>query len=129
MAITTHGEYALDAVEKNASVEGTLANMISQANSNLENKLNIDYRYITFKGLESKGITNYPTEVGIYRITHSLPAGLPADAGAYGALLIFGIGYYIHLYTDLNSNAWIGRSGEGAGDSVAAPSVWKKLTS
>lgn len=34
-AITTVGEYALDAIEKNASVEGTLANMISQANSNL----------------------------------------------------------------------------------------------
>lgn len=35
-AVTIAGEYALDAVEKNASVEGTLANMISQANSNLE---------------------------------------------------------------------------------------------
>ncbi len=34
-AITTAGEYALDAIEKNASIEGTLANMISQANSNL----------------------------------------------------------------------------------------------
>lgn len=34
-AVTIAGEYALDAVEKNASVEGTLANMISQANSNL----------------------------------------------------------------------------------------------
>lgn len=34
-AITTTGEYALDAVEKNASVEGTLANLIQQTNSNL----------------------------------------------------------------------------------------------
>lgn len=34
-AVTIAGEYALDAVEKNASVEGTLANMISQANSKL----------------------------------------------------------------------------------------------
>ena len=34
-AITTPGEYALDAIEKNASVEGTLANMLSQVNSNL----------------------------------------------------------------------------------------------
>lgn len=34
-AITTAGEYALDAIEKNASVAGTLANMIGQINSNL----------------------------------------------------------------------------------------------
>lgn len=34
-AITTAGEYALDAVEKNASVAGTLANQIAQQNSNL----------------------------------------------------------------------------------------------
>lgn len=34
-AITTEGEYALDAVEKNASVEGTLAYQIAQQNNNL----------------------------------------------------------------------------------------------
>lgn len=34
-AITTAGEYALDAIEKNASVNGTLANLIAQINSNL----------------------------------------------------------------------------------------------
>lgn len=34
-AITAAGEHALDAVEKNASVEGTLANLIQQQNSNL----------------------------------------------------------------------------------------------
>ena len=34
-AITKTGEYALDAIEKNAAVEGTLANLISQQNSNL----------------------------------------------------------------------------------------------
>lgn len=36
-AITKTGEYALDAIEKNAAVEGTLANLISQQNSNLAN--------------------------------------------------------------------------------------------
>lgn len=34
-AITTEGEYALDAVEKNASVDGTLAYQIAQQNDNL----------------------------------------------------------------------------------------------
>ena len=36
-AITTQGQYALDAREKNASVDGTLANQISNLNSNLSN--------------------------------------------------------------------------------------------
>lgn len=36
-AITTQGEYALDAREKNASIEGTLANQIDALNSNLDN--------------------------------------------------------------------------------------------
>ena len=37
-AITTQGEYALDAREKNASVDGTLANQISNLNSNFDTK-------------------------------------------------------------------------------------------
>ena len=37
-AITTEGEYALDAVEKNASVEGTLAYQIAQQNNNLNTR-------------------------------------------------------------------------------------------
>lgn len=39
-AITTQGEYALDAREKNASVDGTLANEINKLNSNLINDFN-----------------------------------------------------------------------------------------
>lgn len=35
-AITTQGQYALDAREKNASVDGTLANEINKLNSNFE---------------------------------------------------------------------------------------------
>lgn len=34
-AITTQGQYALDAREKNASIDGTLANELSKVNSNL----------------------------------------------------------------------------------------------
>jgi hypothetical protein len=34
-AITKAGEYALDAIEKNAAIEGTLANLINSLNSNL----------------------------------------------------------------------------------------------
>ena len=37
-AITKAGEYALDAIEKNAAIEGTLANLINSLNSNLSLK-------------------------------------------------------------------------------------------
>lgn len=39
-AITETGTYVLDAVEKNASVEGTIAHDIAELNSNLNNKAN-----------------------------------------------------------------------------------------
>lgn len=38
-AITKQGEYALDAIEKNAAIEGTLANLINSLNSNLAYKM------------------------------------------------------------------------------------------
>lgn len=41
-AITTEGEYALDAREKNASVEGTLANQLDVLNSNFDTKADKD---------------------------------------------------------------------------------------
>lgn len=40
-AVTQTGLMALDAVEKNAAIAGTLANQISQANSNLANKIGL----------------------------------------------------------------------------------------
>ena len=39
-AITKAGEYALDAIEKNASIEGTLAHLISSQNTVLTNNIN-----------------------------------------------------------------------------------------
>ena len=44
-AITSKGEYVLDAIEKNASVAGTLANQLQQVNSNLDNVNLLDVFY------------------------------------------------------------------------------------
>ncbi len=62
-AITKAGEYALDAIEKNASVEGTLANLISQQNSDLLNKIEVVY-----SGLDSaeSEINFSPFPFGMY---------------------------------------------------------------
>lgn len=48
-AVTQKGQMALDAIEKNATIEGTLAHQIAQANSNLNYTIdNYDPAFITF---------------------------------------------------------------------------------
>lgn len=53
-AITIKGEYALDAREKNASIEGTLAHGLSQLNSNLASTKSITDK-IVFTGTSAVG--------------------------------------------------------------------------
>lgn len=66
-AITKAGEYALDAIEKNAAIEGTLANLINSLNSNLAGKLN-NKGFYTAQGIDGSGISiNDMTAPGIYR--------------------------------------------------------------
>lgn len=71
-AITVQGNYALDAIEKNASIEGTLAylissqntvfaNQLSQLNSNMEHKLSNHGYY------NAETSINDMTNPGIYR--------------------------------------------------------------
>ena len=70
-AITKTGEYALDAIEKNAAVEGTLANLISQQNSNL-----------SFNNFPGGTILEYyqknPKIRGCFCIRPNIPTDLPA---------------------------------------------------
>ena len=59
-AITNEGQYALDAREKNASVDGTLANEINKLNSNL---INVTNRITAFSG---EKWTNCPIGISMY---------------------------------------------------------------
>ena len=73
-AITTTGEYALDAVEKNASVEGTLANLIQQTNSNLANDC-----YLLHGGQainENANLDDYKTPGNYYCALNAIAATL-----------------------------------------------------
>ncbi len=67
-AITAAGEYALDAIEKNASIEGTLAYQIAQQNNNLSNIANKRYR----KGADGYSL---PHAVWTSVLELTLPAG------------------------------------------------------
>ena len=85
-------------------------------------------RSVVFRGLSLDGVLSYPNQIGIYRIV-TKPSGLPSDANDYGTLFIFGIGYYVHLYVDVDSNAWIARSNAMEGEAnVNKPTTWRKIT-
>ncbi|MDL2301485.1 hypothetical protein LJC58_03925 [Lachnospiraceae bacterium OttesenSCG-928-D06] len=70
------------------------------------------------------GISVYPSAVGTYRVTATKPVGLPTNAQPYGVLMIYGIGQYAHIYTDLNGDVYVGRSS----DVIIPPANWNNIS-
>lgn len=69
-----------------------------------------------------QGIETYPTECGVYRVTKKID-GIPNDASQYATLIIYGNGYFTHIYHDaVSGRMWIGYTA----DSVKAP-AWHEL--
>lgn len=83
-AITTAGEYALDAIEKNASVAGTLANMLGQVNSNLPSFRKIPLTLLT-ENVNGYGNTGPMIDCVIYGniCIISFHFGIKDDLGAW----------------------------------------------
>lgn len=112
-AITVQGQYALDAREKNASVEGTLANQISTLNSNLGSKLNgfnndlVIYDANDFKTngciFFNKTCSNIPHENADWIIacitTGSFSIQIAQSYWAYGSVSV-----YVRHYSNMWSN-------------------------
>ena len=74
-------------------------------------------------GGDSSGISSIPTDPGVYRVT-SVITGLPTGSYGYGTLLVFnGGGYLLYFFDDASNDLYYSRTA-----SVAAPSVWYKLT-
>ena len=81
-------------------------------------------RHVVFGNTTTSGITTYPTTTGLFRLTGTLPAGMPSGANGYGVLAIFGAGgYFMHLYVDATQNLYYAEA-----SSSGAPSTWRKLT-
>lgn len=82
-------------------------------------------RNAVFYNTTTTGISSYPTTAGVWRVTGTLPAGMPSGANAYGVLTIVGAGgYFTHRYVDANHDVYYAyRSAAGA------PITWRKLTS
>lgn len=107
-AITTQGEYALDAREKNASVDGTLANQISNLNSNLDRTNSI---------LRSTSIgKSYSQDWSVLSITTGIDfkcfsnwynsADFPENAGVGIIIPAIDVNWKAILYLSLTSNTF-----------------------
>ena len=121
-AITTQGQYALDAREKNASVDGTLANQISTLNSNLDANIfdisakllvKSDSSYHDFITFSNITIPDIPTD-GWYKyliISDTLNLEGFTNEGTILALGYFGEAvnkiYYINWVKGVSPTEWI----------------------
>lgn len=97
-AITTEGEYALDAVEKNASVEGTLAYQIAQQNNNL---IKIKVMRYTITNTKAETVVNHQFYIGSASIKDDIPVGtilatIPTGlySNGYESLPVESVGLY-----------------------------------
>lgn len=81
-----------------------------------------ELRKFTLSKTDYQGIEAYPTECGVYRVIKKID-GTPNDASQYAALIIYGNGYFTHIYHDAAyGRIWIGYTA----DSVKAP-TWQEL--
>lgn len=77
----------------------------------------------TLSKTDYQGIEAYPTECGVYRVVKKID-GIPNDSSQYATLIIYGNGYFTHIYHDvISGRMWIGYTA----DSVKAPTTWKEL--
>ena len=73
------------------------------------------------------GISTYPNEVGAYRVTGTLPPGMPAGAQGYGCLLIADGGTYrMHLYVASDNILYVARTTEN--NEGHRPPSWMKYS-
>lgn len=110
-AVTQTGQMALDAVEKNAAVPGTLANQISQANSNFKNYLPAYFEYVgSAEGIgNSLDIPRGAKELYIIGNTpyYSIPIFLTAGQLTLYESVLGGGNHYIRFSVNRNGSGKI----------------------
>lgn len=110
-AVTQTGLMALDAIEKNASVAGTLANQISQTNSNFENYLPAYFEYVgSAEGIgNSLDIPRGAKELYIVGNTpyYSIPIFLTAGQLTLYESVLGGGNHYIRFSVNRNGSGKI----------------------
>lgn len=81
-----------------------------------------EIKKFTLSKTDYQGIEAYPTECGVYRVVKKID-GIPNNANNYASLIIYGNGYFTHIYYDvISGRIWIGATD----DNVKAP-TWQEL--
>lgn len=110
-AVTQTGQMALDAVEKNAAVPGTLAHQVQQINSNFENYLPAYFEYVgSAEGIgNSLDIPRGAKELYIVGNTpyYSIPIFLTAGQLTLYESVLGGGGHYIRFSVNRNGSGKI----------------------
>ena len=90
--------------------------------SNKMKAISNEIKKFTLSKTDYQGVEAYPTECGVYRVIKKID-GIPNDASQYATLIIYGNGYFTHIYHDtVFERIWMGHTA----DSVKAP-TWQEL--
>lgn len=124
---TTDKSSAVAAInEINVSLEELINDIkVTTTNTFSSNKIKAitnEIKKFTLSKTDYQGIEAYPTECGVYRVIKKID-GVPNDTSQYASLIIYGNGYFTHIYHDIVfERIWIGCTA----DSVKAP-TWQEL--
>ena len=119
-----------DTIYDDTEVKGKLNGLINDTKVTTTNTFSSDkikaitneIRKFILSKTDYQGIEAYPTECGVYRVTKKID-GTPNDASQYAALIIYGNGYFTHIYHDaVSGRMWIGYTSESV-----KPPTWQKL--
>ena len=118
-----------DTIYDDTEVKGKLNGLINDTKVTTTNTFSSDkikaitneIKKFTLSKTDYQGVEAYPTECGVYRVIKKID-GIPNDASQYATLIIYGNGYFTHIYHDTFGRMWIGYTA----DSVKAP-TWKEL--
>ncbi len=97
-----------------------LNDSISTINSNFD-----DHRSFIFSRTDASGLSAFPIDAGLYRVTIPNIPGLPSGINGYGCLVVFNCGdYRMLLYVDADFTLYSAR----ADNANPVPTTWNKYT-
>lgn len=106
----------------NGLINDTKVTTINTFSSDKIKAITNEIRKFTLSKTDYQGVEAYPTECGVYRVIKKID-GTPKDASQYASLIIYGNGYFTHIYHDVVSERiWLGYTD----DSVKAP-TWQEI--
>ena len=97
-----------------------LQDQVTELNKNFD-----DHRSFIFSRTDVSGLSAFPIDAGLYRVTIPNIPGLPSGINGYGCLVVFNCGdYRMLLYVDADFTLYSAR----ADNANPVPTTWNKYT-